>query len=46
MGIEHAAFITLVAVLGRYIWKLFAAMLAQNDGPVGQFGLALGGIAQ
>lgn len=46
MGIEHAAFITLVAVLGRYVWKLIAAFLAQNDGPIGQFGVALGGIAQ
>lgn len=46
MGIEHASFIVLVAVVGRYIWKLVAAWLASNDGPIGTFGLALGGIAQ
>ena len=45
-GIEHAFFITVVAVIGRYLWKLFAALLANNDGPIGQFGVALGGIAQ
>jgi hypothetical protein len=46
MGIEHAAFIGLVALLFRYLWKLAAGFLAKNDGPVGQFGVALGGIAQ
>lgn len=46
MGFEHATFIVFVAVVGRYIWKLLAAWLAGNDGPIGQVGLALGGIAQ
>ena len=46
MGIEHAAWIGLVALLFRYLWKLASAYLAQNDGPIGQFGLAMGGISQ
>ena len=46
MGIEHAAFIGLVALVFRYIWKLAAAFLAKNDGPIGQLGLAAGGLAQ
>jgi hypothetical protein len=45
-GIEHAMWITVVAVIGRYLWKLFAALLAGNDGAIGQLGVALGGIAQ
>jgi hypothetical protein len=45
-GIEHAAFIGAVALLFRYIWKIVAAFLAQNDGPIGQLGLAMGGISQ
>jgi hypothetical protein len=46
MGIEHAAFIGLVALVFRYIWKLVSGYLATNDGAIGQLGLALGGIAQ
>jgi hypothetical protein len=46
MGIEHAAFIGLVAMLFRYIWKLVSARLAGSDGPIGQLGIAMGGIAQ
>jgi len=46
MGIEHAAFIGAVALLFRYLWKLVSAWLAGNDGPIGQLGLAMGGLAQ
>jgi len=46
MGIEHAAFIGAVALLFRYLWKLLAGLLASNDGPIGQLGLAMGGLAQ
>lgn len=46
MGIEHAAFIGLVAMLFRYIWKLISARLAGNDGALGQLGTAMGGLAQ
>jgi len=46
MGIEHADCIGLVALIFRYIWKLVSSRLAGNDGPIGQLGLAMGGIAQ
>lgn len=46
MGIEHAAFIGLVALVFRYIWKLISAMMARSEGPIGQLGLAMGGISQ
>ena len=46
MGIEHAAYIGLIALLFRYLWKLASSLLASNEGPLGQFGLAMGGLAQ
>jgi hypothetical protein len=45
-GIEHVAFIGLVAMLFRYIWKLVAARMAGSDGPIGSLGVAMGGLAQ
>jgi len=36
----------MAAMVFRYIWKLIAAALAPNDGALGQFGAAMGGIAQ
>jgi hypothetical protein len=46
MSIEHAMYIGLVAMLFRYLWKLLSALFAGNDGPVGQLGVAMGGLAQ
>ena len=46
MGVEHAAYIGLIALLFRYLWKLLSALLASNEGAVGQLGIAMGGIAQ
>jgi hypothetical protein len=46
MGIEHAAYIGLIALLFRYLWKLASTFLAANEGPLGQLGLAMGGLAQ
>jgi hypothetical protein len=45
-GIEHVAFIGLVAMLFRYVWKLIAARLGATEGPLGSLGVAMGGIAQ
>lgn len=45
-GVEHAAWIGLVAMIFRYIWKLLAAKMAASGGFLGQAGLAMGGIAQ
>jgi hypothetical protein len=33
-------------MLFRYLWKLAAAALAPQDGAIGQFGSAMGGLAQ
>lgn len=45
-GIEHAAYIGLIAMLFRYVWKLVAAKMAAAGGFLGQLGLAAGGVAQ
>ena len=45
-GIEHFLYIGMAAMLFRYLWKLLAAMLAPSDGAIGQFGAAMGGLAQ
>lgn len=46
MGVEHAVYIGLIALIFRYLWKLLSSMLAGNEGPIGQLGIAMGGIAQ
>lgn len=45
-GVEHVIFIGFAAMLFRYVWKLIAAQLAPADGMLGQFGAAMGGLAQ
>ena len=45
-GIEHFLFIGVAAMVFRFLWKLAAAALAPSDGMLGQFGAAMGGIAQ
>lgn len=45
-SVETAAWIGLVAMLFRYVWKLLAAKMAAAGGFLGQAGLAMGGIAQ
>jgi hypothetical protein len=45
-GIEHFLFIGMAAMVFRYFWKLIAAALVPSDGALGQFGSAMGGIAQ
>lgn len=42
---EHIAIFGFAAMLVRFLWLQFAALLATNDGPIGQLGLAMGGFA-
>lgn len=43
MGIEHAIWTVLVAILGINLTRFVAAQLARLDGPLGNLGVALGG---
>ena len=45
-GVEHFLYIGMAAMVFRYLWKLVAAALCPSDGALGQFGAAMGGIAQ
>jgi hypothetical protein len=44
--VEHFLYIGMAAMVFRYLWKMIAAALVPSDGALGQFGAAMGGVAQ